>query len=841
MSLFKCRDWWSTGSGHDEEFGPGGMALGNVDDDSNNVEKIITGSFSGMLRIYLPKERNYSVNDLLMETDLGLPVLQVEVGNFISTGGHALAVLHPRKLAVYTLQAKGNQQQTSFYQLQLAYEHRLDHTACNMVYGRFGGTHVDYLCVQSMDGQLIVFEQETIAFARYLQNFLLPGPLFYCKPIDSFITCNSSFELECYKYQVLASSSAEKSSGPGVDGLTQKKKVQVDWKVTLGETVLQILAASFTQEPASASGRFDILVLGERTLFCISESGALKSQKRLDFFPACMHAFPVHLDKEHSLNHLLIADITGSVMVYRDMQLVWASKCEVPPVCMRVTNVINLQGLLVGISEQGALSISYLGTEPPVNVVGGHEGKELNYEEMDEEHRRLLSIIRESTTDAKVEPNDIVQIRVQVPTKLEGSSGHSNTSNLEDEDAPRSSLRSLTVRVFVSFSGQLSLENVHLTVKVPTPVMCHQDSFLIPTLAGATQTPVIIPVTLTAGSTCIPSSTSFSIMAAYTSRNGEPRTATCEVQLPLVLFATVVGPVKNAGHKITLDTNRMPPQLTSIFEDIVMQSPSGTEHAAAGNVLTFQYYNGADVTIIVSKTAGRYRLQSSRFEALWLILHELVQRLKQYFASDESSTGDEPFVVSFQEALPLQDFFSIVDRHHAVRSQYVATNTQLGYRAHQFRAIQKRLLLRFKDKNPVPLSHLDSLLEGTFHQLNQEASAMESLQNALHEVQSQLAAAVQMIILLIQLRFGLDESSAKILHSYIAPSVCDTLDQGWEECTEAAVTTLLKTLLAKSAKESIATGQQSLQPLADTGKLKKHISVMCERLARGARLTVPAE
>ena len=67
MSLFKCRDWWSTRSGHDEEFGPGGMALGNVDDDSNNVEKIITGSFSGMLRIYLPKERNYSVNDLLME------------------------------------------------------------------------------------------------------------------------------------------------------------------------------------------------------------------------------------------------------------------------------------------------------------------------------------------------------------------------------------------------------------------------------------------------------------------------------------------------------------------------------------------------------------------------------------------------------------------------------------------------------------------------------------------------------------------------------------------------------------------------------------------------------
>ena len=48
-----------------------------------------------------------------------------------------------------------------------------------------------------------------------------------------------------------------------------------------------------------------------------------------------------------------------------------------------------------------------------------------------------------------------------------------------------------------------------------------------------------------------------------------------------------------------------------------MQSPGGSEHAAAGNVISFQYNNGADVTIIVSKNAGRFRLQSSRFEAIW--------------------------------------------------------------------------------------------------------------------------------------------------------------------------------------------------------------------------------
>ena len=35
----------------------------------------------------------------------------------------------------------------------------------------------------------------------------------------------------------------------------------------------------------------------------------------------------------------------------------------------------------------------------------------------------------------------------------------------------------------------------------------------------------------------------------------------------------------------------------------------------------------------------------------------------------------------------------------------------------QFRAVQKRLLARFKDKTPSGLSHLDTLLEGTYRQV----------------------------------------------------------------------------------------------------------------------------
>lgn len=127
MSLFKTRDWWCTKCGNGDEFDHGSLAVGNVDDAQDGGVKIVTASFSGMIRVYAPKERDYKVDDLVLEVDLKLPILQVEVGVFVShTGKTSIAVLHPRKLAVYSLDTKGAA--NTYHQLSLAYEHRLEHT-----------------------------------------------------------------------------------------------------------------------------------------------------------------------------------------------------------------------------------------------------------------------------------------------------------------------------------------------------------------------------------------------------------------------------------------------------------------------------------------------------------------------------------------------------------------------------------------------------------------------------------------------------------------------------------------------------------------------------------------
>jgi hypothetical protein len=59
--------------------------------------------------------------------------------------------------------------------------------------------------------------------------------------------------------------------------------------------------------------------------------------------------------------------------------------------------------------------------------------------------------------------------------------------------------------------------------------------------------------------------------------------------------------------------------------------------------------------------------------------------------------------------------------------------------------------------------------------------------------------------------------------------------QGWEETVDASVTHLLRTTLAKSAKDQTLNPQPLKLP-EDTSKVKKHIALLCDKLSKGARL-----
>ena len=58
----------------------------------------------------------------------------------------------------------------------------------------------------------------------------------------------------------------------------------------------------------------------------------------------------------------------------------------------------------------------------------------------------------------------------------------------------------------------------------------------------------------------------------------------------------------------------------------------------------------------------RYRLQSDRLECMWLPLRELVARLNSKF----KTVGNSDFKITFDGALPLQEYFELLDTHFDV-------------------------------------------------------------------------------------------------------------------------------------------------------------------------------
>ena len=86
-------------------------------------------------------------------------------------------------------------------------------------------------------------------------------------------------------------------------------------------------------------------------------------------------------------------------------------------------------------------------------------------------------------------------------------------------------------------------------------------------------------------------------------------------------------------------------------------------------------------------------------------------------------------------------------------------------------------------------------------------------------------------ILLISCKLNLGERAQEILKSHLSTKVVDNDVQGWEECVDAAMTQLLRTVLAKSSKDANSTPVPIQMPTG-TLKLQRHVGVVCNRLSQ---------
>ena len=881
MSLFHTKEWWSHKADQPSECSPSSLLCCNIDNDQSGSDKVVTASFSGHLRIFTPTQPN-RIENLLLEQQMDEPILQIEAGRFIpaSSSRIALAVLYPKRLSVYLVNAvkgSGGGDSAAYMELSHSYTHRFHHHAYSFTYGPFGGglQGRDLLAVLTLDGQLLFYQQDTFAFSRYLPGFLLPGAFAYIRSIDAFLLSTPRGEIECYRYTVLGEStqdSKQRGAGEEEDEAESKqqmeadyrqvhnaKRLHTDWTLNVGEPILDIQTGHVIKGEAIA----DVVVLSTHNLWVVKDNGVIRVSKRLDYTPLSLHVYS--MQTAAPFNHILVGCEESSLYVYANMSLVWAARTPIVPVSLRVSSSLSnpaISGLLVGQSDVCELGVWYLGTDPPVGAVSTAMSKELDYDGMDTEHRKLLKVIKQAAGDKMQEPKEKLIIRVKTSGERVVDDRVRGRLEVCVDDAGRPVCCDVSIEL--SHTALLPMTAVNVTLSLPHPFATpqpHQQVETLPPASSSSNSPLTLltfPVYLLRCSHPVPS-IAVDVFITYTTADGLTRSASQSARLPLYMVGRVKQPTKQTAHFFTLDTNKSPPPLTQLFADLFDSVSDGSLVEMGASVLTLYAWNGGtDVSILVSKKSGRYRLQSSQYTHFCVLMTELVARLNAHFLSSSSGGGEE-LAVRFEEDLPFGDYFPLLDRYHVQRDVVIQLQARLTSLSHQFRAIQKRLLVRYKDKNPTALGGLDILMNETADAIQAMTDELQREREALAVVAMELASASGHLVGLMVWKYQLDRRNADMLRQVFqlgggeerVGSGGVELDvssgSGWIERLDASLIFALKHVLTKTKPADDATSAPPPPPptlhteaMKDISRVKKHLIMLSERMAKGMRMVSQA-
>lgn len=86
----------------------------------------------------------------------------------------------------------------------------------------------------------------------------------------------------------------------------------------------------------------------------------------------------------------MVVSETSTLLIYQSTTLKWSANLSFLPVCIERVFLQNIKGVIVGLSEEGQLNCSYLGTQPslffapPLNHQNGLENAIADLEKYNE-------------------------------------------------------------------------------------------------------------------------------------------------------------------------------------------------------------------------------------------------------------------------------------------------------------------------------------------------------------------------------------------------------------------------------------------------------------------------
>ncbi|AIO01017.1 hypothetical protein LPMP_321310 [Leishmania panamensis] len=745
----------------------------------------------------------------------------------------------------------------AFYTVTVQSEAHLQSTAYNFVCGYFGSSDYRMVCVQSMDGLLTILDYSGVLYRTFWPSnqFLIPGPMQYSVHRDALLTCNTSMFLLSYSFSSLVLSSTTEDVAITMTGTVTagpSSGLCPMWAFNLGEDAVDIAVCRLTRGLPREEA--DIVVLCTSMLYVLNESGEPRMIRRLDIEAStlCVYSLP-----SIQYDNLLVGTFNGLVQVYSDTELQWSAAVAsgAAPLYLTVATLCGVEGMIVNLASDSSLSINYLGTDPVDQRPQSLETKLTSYPELVHDLRQWEQLIQQYRGGAETpaedgDPDDLLAVpemtSAYAGAKLKKKCGAGTaeeevaSSVIIAPTAPSSRQAAVATPLSITsefasirtddnsamFTVTLQTLNNHRVNEVMLVLQAVPPLLVTPSQCTIEQiTPdSSVQQTFTVSAIqdrdlIIPSSLEVVVAALYRGERREYETMEHVALAPLLLVARPVAPVKNTAFLLQLHTNQSsPPSLVEMFSDMV---PFGNITA---NVLSLQYLNGADATVLVSKNAARFKLQGSTMEGLWLLASELTRRVPLCCG------GAVELKFEIPDHLPVPDFLAVVDTHWAIRKEMEAASAALDDAASLFRAVEKRLLARFRDRSPADATAVEVLFQESYSLLRERADAMTRAKTRLRQASAMLNCCAQLFWLFLEMKSPpLAAQDASILSTLFRCSVSDDNDGGWEEAAETVLATVLKLKRKKVASNTLGVS-------SSTANLKKYIGALVSVVQSGQSL-----
>lgn len=536
----------------------------------------------------------------------------------------------------------------------------------------------EIVCIQNGNSSLNFYENESFSFAfshNTESSRKFPMELAYMPNRDLIVMTDDLYNVECYRYQELAMANLASS---------EEKALLTEWVYSFGETILHLETVYLD--------KWYVVVLGERNLCVLRENGSLWFVKKFEVNPSCLCSYA---NESRDSLVTIVGTHMCNVLIYQNDCLKWATKIPFAPVSIRRGNFADISGALVMLSDEGNVIVGYLGTNPSLKIIPMPAISEApNSDKIAEELKELKKVVNAYNLEGSKGSDSESKLALYLDLTIVALEVAKDTAR----DLPVDS-SGYMLALQLELSTMLPLKDVRLSFYPNDFFEITPEQFFIDSLEKNYQMRVLLraktPLALTGKLKC----------CVVFHKDSAIRMVRKCVRLPFEQLVQRESQSKSHKFSIKVLLDRPLEERTSLgllFEDL-----------SAGNSTTelslrFKSSPQMEATIrMATEEAATFQVEGNHMASLYRTLRELARRLQSKSIQGKVAS----LLVNVQ---PIEALCVHIEKRLTLRKALLTYTSDLDKFSQHYRVLQKRILVKLKDKNPTSLSNFEKLLK-TIH------------------------------------------------------------------------------------------------------------------------------